>query len=154
MDPSALRCDFVRVAEIAGHPISEDAIAIDTLRAPHMPPPRLQAGKMAVYVFAFGQTVLKVGKVGQKSSARFTSQHYRAGSAPSTLAASVRRHSVAIGALDLVEGQEGEWIKKNTDRTNFVLDATHGPALLTLLEAFLQCRLKPQFEGFASQRDA
>jgi len=44
---------------------------------------------MAVYVFSKGPDVLKVGKVGAKSQARYTSQHYNPGSAMSTLAASI-----------------------------------------------------------------
>jgi len=35
---------------------------------------------------------------------------------------------------------------------NFILDASLGVHVLNLLEAFLQCRLRPEFEGFASQR--
>lgn len=35
---------------------------------------------------------------------------------------------------------------------NFILDAVLGIHVLNLLEAFLQCRLQPEFEGFSSQR--
>jgi len=44
------------------------------------------------------------------------------------------------------------WIREHTDRVNFILDAPLGVHVLNLLEAFLQCRLRPEFEGFASQR--
>jgi hypothetical protein len=46
----------------------------------------------------------------------------------------------------------GAWIKTNVDRTNYLLDAERGIPVLTLLESFLQCRLRPRFEGFESQR--
>ena len=43
------------------------------------------------------------------------------------------------------------WIKANTDRVNFILDADLGMRTTTLLEAFVQYKLQPAFEGFASQ---
>lgn len=50
------------------------------------------------------------------------------------------------------ESNVGQWIKKNTDRINFMLGENIGLPVLALLEAFLQCRLKPRFEGFESQK--
>jgi hypothetical protein len=50
------------------------------------------------------------------------------------------------------ESNVGEWTKANVDRVNFLLSVKFGIPVLTLLESFLQCRLKPQFEGFESQR--
>jgi len=41
---------------------------------------------------------------------------------------------------------------ENLDRTNFLLDERLGIPVLTLLEAFLQCRLRPRYEGYKSQR--
>jgi hypothetical protein len=38
------------------------------------------------------------------------------------------------------------------ERVNLVMDAACGIAVLTPLEAFVQCRLHPRFEGFDSQR--
>jgi hypothetical protein len=46
----------------------------------------------------------------------------------------------------------GRWIRENIDRVNFLVDARLGVPVLTLLESFLQCRLKPRYEGFKSQR--
>ena len=48
---------FVAVAELAGDPISRADIVVEYLPAPHRPPTRLPAGKMAAYGFwatAFG----------------------------------------------------------------------------------------------------
>lgn len=109
-------------------------------------------GKMAVYVFAYGNTTLKVGKAGPNSQARYISQHHNAGSAPSTLAATLIKRGGEIGVADLTNESVSEWIKANTDRINFVLDSEAGIDSLSLLEVFLHCRLKPAFEGFASQR--
>lgn len=43
-------------------------------------------------------------------------------------------------------------MRANLDRRNSILDSSLGVPVLTLLESFLQCRLRPRFEGFASQR--
>lgn len=152
MDAQALIQDFLRVAALAEARLDESEIEVETLKAPHRPPSRLPTGKMAVYVFSYGDTVLKVGKAGPNSGARYTSQHYNAASAPSTLAASLLKDGDEIGASGLTVESAGDWIKKNTNRINFLLKTECGVPVLTLLEAFLQCRLKPRFEGFASQR--
>jgi len=144
--------DFRTVARLAGVELPNAAITIEKLTAPHVPPTRLPVGKMAVYVFSKGPDVLKVGKVGAKSQARYTSQHYNPGSAMSTLAASILadREQLGLGAVDEAGG--GRWIRENIDRVNFLLDERLGVPVLTLLETFLQCRLKPRYEGFKSQR--
>lgn len=152
IDPEPLVKDFLAVAELAQLEISRDQIAVERLPAPHRPPSRLPAGKMAVYAFAYGDTTLKVGKAGSNSQARYISQHYNAGSAPSTLAASLLKRGKEIGVTDLSNESVSEWIKTYTDRINLILDSETGIDSLSLLEAFLHCRLKPAFEGFASQR--
>lgn len=152
IDPEPLLADFVAVAELARFRVRRDQISVESLSAPHQPPSRLPAGSMAAYVFTYGDTTLKVGKVGPNSQARYTSQHYNAGSAPSTLAASLLKRGAEIGVKGLDKKSVSEWIKNETDRINFVLDAELGIDGLSLLEAFLHCRLKPVFEGFATQR--
>ena len=152
MDTGQLIQDFLNVAALAGIHLSASDLAVERTVAPHCPPKRLPAGKMAVYVFSYGDTVLKVGKAGPNSAARFTSQHYNPSSAPSTLATSILKAGQGLGITGLSPETVGSWIKANTDRTNFLLSVNCGVPVLTLLEAFLQCRLKPRFEGFASQR--
>ena len=152
VDTQALIQDFLRVAALAGARLNESEIEVETLKAPHRPPSRIPAGKMAVYVFSYGDTVLKVGKAGPNSGARYTSQHYNAASAPSTLAASLLKGGDQIGVSGLTVETAGDWIKNNTHRTNFLMRTECGVPVLTLLEAFLQCKLTPRFEGFASQR--
>lgn len=151
-DLHTLLYDFLKVAELAGVKCDEIQITVDKLPAPHKPPRKLPKGKMAVYVFLYQGKALKVGKVGSKSQARYTSQHYNPGSARSTLSASLLKSGSEIGIENLSEENVSEWIKRNTDRLNFLLDASCGIDVLTLLESFLQCRLQPEFEGFASQR--
>jgi hypothetical protein len=148
-NPQQLIKEFQKVAAIAGVDLPATALTFDALGAPHKSS-RLPPGKMAVYVFSLNGECLKVGKVGPKSGARFSSQHYFAGSSKSNLAKSLL--SCSDLSLPGFSEDPGAWIKTNVERTNFLLDANCGVAVLTLLESFLQCRLKPRFEGFESQR--
>jgi len=147
-----LLADFKQVARLAGVTITEQDITIEKLLAPHLPPNKLPAGKIAVYVFTYNNECLKVGKVGPRSEARYTSQHYNPRSSNSNLAKSILKNKKDFGSSELTEISVGDWIKRNTDRLNFLVDARVGDPLLTLLEAFLQCKWRPRFEGFSSQR--
>ena len=151
-DPKQLLENFRRAAVMAGVSLLPGDIIVEQHPAPHEPPKALPPGKMAVYVFSYGSDVLKVGKVGPQSAARYTSQHYNAASAKSTLAASLIKHGGCINVEGLDESNVSSWIKGHTNRVNFILNKELGIPVLNLLEAFLQCCLRPKFEGFASQR--
>lgn len=152
IDADKLIADFVRVAKLAGRDIKRGDITIENLPAPHIPPSLLPAGKMAVYVFYWGDQCLKVGKVGPRSQARYTSQHYSPKSSNSNLAKSVLKDKPMMEISDIDEHTAGRWIKQHTDRINFLIPENFGIPLLSLLEAFLRCRLKPRFEGFDTQK--
>lgn len=151
-DPQLLVDEFIQVASIAQVKLHEGALKVKSLPAPHEQPTTLPKGNFAVYVFEWTGRCLKVGKVGPKSHARYTSQHYNPASSNSNLAKSIlaARNQLCIEGID--ESNVGKWIMENTDRFNFLLDSAVGMPVLTLLESFLQCRLRPEFEGFASQR--
>jgi len=149
---SQLVKDFKAVAKQAGVYIPDGSITVETLRTQHSPPSSLPSGKMAVYVFLWGDDCLKVGKVGPKSQARYTSQHYNPNSSNSNLAKSIINHKKELGLPNLTNSTVGEWIKANTDRLNFILDQNLGIPVLSLMESFFQCRLRPRFEGFDSQK--
>ena len=144
--------DFKNVAALAGVHLEQGDIEVEELKSPHTAPSKLPTGKMAVYTFFFNGQCLKVGKAGPHSQARYTSQHYSAKSAPSTLAKSILKEIDDFGVADIEEDNVGKWIKENTDRVNFLVGVNLGIPVLTLLESFLQCRLRPRFEGFKSQR--
>jgi hypothetical protein len=84
------------------------------------------------------------------------SQHYGM-HAPSTLAKSIlaNRHRLAEllpperrAEVDgLHEATVGAWIQHNTARVHLFLPTPTGALTLSLLEVFVQCRLKPVFEG-------
>jgi len=144
--------DFERVAQLTGVPLAPDTITIERLPAPHRPPSRLPGGKMAVYVLTYAGDTLKIGKAGANSQPRYTSQHYNPGSAQSTLAASILGDRARYALETAKETDVGTWIKANVDRVNLLMDERAGIPVLTLLETFLQCRLRPRYEGFKSQR--
>src|SRR4051794_2220014 len=82
---------FIAVSGLGGVNVGRDDLQIDYLPAPHRPPSKIPSGKMAVYAFWGDGCWLKVGKVGPNSHARYSAQHYSAGSATSTLAGSMAR---------------------------------------------------------------
>ncbi|MBL0143839.1 MAG: hypothetical protein IPP91_17480 [Betaproteobacteria bacterium] len=151
-DLNVLLDDFREVIALAGTSLPSAALSIETFPAPHRPPSALPNGKAAVYVFVWNGICLKVGKVGPKSQARFTSQHYSPASSNSNLAKSLVAGQGKLGLSGITDSNVGEWIKSNVDRANFLLSVECGIPVLSLLESFLQCRLKPMFEGFESQR--
>ena len=151
MDVEALLASFIRVAGLAGVTILRETVAVEVLPAPHRPP-TLPAGKMGVYIFQWGDQCLKVGKAGPRSHARYSHQHYNPRSATRSLAKSILKELDNLGIAGIDEGNVGEWIRQRTDRINILLDDDAGVPVLSLLESFLQCCLRPRFEGFERQR--
>jgi hypothetical protein len=102
IDLDPILADFPENAErlgVAGWPATLD---VEYLPAPHRPK-ALRPNHGAVYVFALADhttsaagagRVLKVGRVGPNSNARFQSQHYSPGSARSNLANSIVKYEV------------------------------------------------------------
>jgi hypothetical protein len=133
------------------------------LSAPHRPPSRLPTGSTAVYVFslsdAYGATcpagpgrVLKVGKVGAKSSARFCSQHYLPRSARSNLAKSLLAEQMFwpyLGIEYLEELEVKAWMCEHLERDRFFIAGQ--PGLERHVEHYFGGRLGPVFEGRASE---
>ena len=150
--PKKLIADFTDMAKLAEITLGTNDIIAKELKAPHSPPRDLPTGKMAVYVFFWKDQCLKVGRVGKKSQARYTSHHYNTSSSNSNLAKSVLKDKEKLGLNHLTKTSVGNWIKTETDRINFLMDIKAGVPTLSLLETFLQCRLKPRFEGFDSQK--
>lgn len=147
---------FLRVTELAHVQLSSAHVRHELLPAPHRRPSNLPPGFQAVYAFLVDQRCLKVGKAGPKTQARFTSQHYGM-NAPSTLAKSIRANPQLLVDLlpperrsevsTLSEATVGVWIERNTARLHIFLPTPAGSCALGLLEAFVQCRLNPLFEG-------
>ncbi len=153
--PGVMKASFVKAAQEAGLPLCR--IDHELHPAPHKPP-TLPKGKCGVYVFSlsksYGKTcpagsnrVLKVGKAGMNSKARFQYQHYKLNSARSTLAGSLFKRRILwpyLGITVLLEAQVEDWVKENTDRDSFFLDNLD---VLPDLERYLRGILGPVFEG-------
>ncbi len=138
--------DFLTVTALAGRPLSAHDLQTEFLPAPHKPPSKMPAGKMAVYGFYCAGQWLKIGIAGPNSQARYTSQHYNPHSARSTLAASLLKDPGMRQRFTLQEPTVGKWIKSHCHRVNILLPAAHDRLLLALLEAFLHLRLHPRYE--------
>lgn len=129
------------------------------LVAPHKPV-KLPPGFCAVYIFSLAEQygsacpaganrVLKVGKVGANSSARFSSQHYLSRSSRSNLANSLLTERVLwtyLGIDHLDELTVKSWMMKNLDRDHFFVPEIHA-GLERELERYLRGHLGPVFEG-------
>lgn len=151
IDVEAIIRDFEQVAQLAGVVLDPASFTTEELPAPHRPT-GLPLNSMAVYVFSYKGRTLKVGKVGPNSDARYRSQHYSARSSASNLASSLLKNPGPIGNPAVSVDSVGDWIRDNTNRVNFILDKNVGIEVLNLLESFVQCRLRPVYEGFASQK--
>ena len=159
-EPTRLIEEFVdAIREKCGIELASDAISHDGSVAPHRTH-ELPAGKGAVYVFtlpanakapAGPNRALKVGKAGPNSNARFRYQHYKSGTANSTLAGAIENNPILHQYIGLRETPEdvGAWIKQGTDRDNFYVIGDRRD-ILGMLEVFLKGRLGPVFEGSLS----
>ena len=155
IEQSELIDTFLQVAHLAHVQLAASDVRGELLPAPHKRPASLPPSSEAVYAFLLGDRCLKVGKAGPKTQARFTSQH--GFNAPSTLAKSILKYPGHVAALmpparqpeleALGESSVGAWIERNTSRFHVFLPTSAGALALSLLEAFLHCRLRPVFEG-------
>jgi hypothetical protein len=160
-DPDALAAEFGDAATRAGIVGWPCMIRTEIRRAPHAQP-SLPPGFGAVYVFALSRdagrgtpagngAVLKVGRVGPNSQARFTSQHYNPASARSTLAGSLIRYRVMwpwLAVHELNVSNVKEWMKNNLDRFHFFVPAGHDEVIAEL-EVYVRARVGSMFEGAA-----
>ncbi|WP_092639280.1 hypothetical protein [Acetanaerobacterium elongatum] len=138
------------VSSAIGKPISREKYEIVDRGLPHIPPSRLPAEKMAVYMFLLGDEFLKIGKANNRSNARFCSQHYGL-NAPSTLAKSLLEDS-EMSNSKIVPSNIKDWIKTNCRRIDIIIDADLGVFTLELIEAIMHYKYEPRYEGFVSQR--
>ena len=144
--------ECIENASIAiGRPIDINKINVIDRGQPHLPPRRLPKGKMAVYTFVYEGEILKIGKAGPNSNARYTSQHYNPKSAMSNLAKSILSDKEML-EKGINEENVGEWIKQNCRRIDIEIDVDLGIFTLEFIEAVLHYKYTPKYEGFSSQR--
>ena len=121
-------------------------------------PTTLQKGMCGVYVFMLSEHCFKVGKAGIKSHARWNSHHYNLDtSTPSTLSKSIINNRLRFKEyfptekhqeIDMLDKSNiQDWLKNNLARIEFLMEENENLFALNLLEALVQFRLKPIFEG-------
>jgi hypothetical protein len=147
-----LKENLLSAIRLTGTIINDDQLIIVDRGIPHKSG-TLPLGKMGVYSFIYQDYFLKIGKAGPNSNARFNSQHYDPKNSQSNLAKSILNDPDMKG-LDLNPENIDEWIKQNTRRIDFLLEASLGIFQLNLVEAFLHLKFKPKYEGFENQRKA
>jgi hypothetical protein len=157
-DPKKLINDFAADLKMyVGISADTSRILYDLWEAPHSAKD-LPACAGAVYVFSLSprndaragrDRVLKVGKAGPNSNARFRYQHYKAGSAMSTLAGAIQNNRLLWGYIGFFDDSAdvGEWIRQNTDRNNFYFQDDR---LIGYFEVYAKACLSPVFEGSLS----
>jgi len=148
VDINALKEEFERISGIA--------CEAKYLAAPHQPN-ALPPNKQGVYVHLAPKGCLKVGKAGPRSKARFNSHHYCANKTKSCLANSILDDRLPLKNLfdkplhkeidSISQLNISSWLKKNTSRMEFLIPATEDIHMLNFLEAFIQLKLKPVYEG-------
>ncbi len=122
---------------------------IDDLGLPHKPKP-LPKGKTAVYMFYCPKekSFLKIGRVGIKSNARFSYQHYNPAYSKSNLASSILNDDKMKMNFKLTNENIGGWIKENCRRINVLFDGKEtNPFASELVEACLHYKYNPRYEG-------
>ncbi|WP_068783345.1 hypothetical protein [Paenibacillus phocaensis] len=145
-----LKEQLIQIIKSTGTEINENQIMILDRGVPHKTS-TLPKDRMAIYSFIYQDRFLKIGKAGPSSNARFNSQHYDPKSSQSNLAKSLLADPKLI-ELNLDVTTIKEWIKTNTRRIDFLIDATLGIFVLNLIEAFLHLKYRPKYEGFEKQR--
>lgn len=127
-------------------------------KGPLHQPSALPRGKQGVYVFLTDDHCFKVGKAGPKSKARWNSQHYCLDdTTPSAFTKSIIKNKERFKSYfsesqhteieQLAKDNIGNWIKNNISRIELLLPQNEGGHALNLLEALVQYRLNPKYEG-------
>jgi hypothetical protein len=110
----------------------------------HIPVP-LPPNMAGVYIFKWGDTYLKVGKVNSNSNARYQSQHYNPESSSSNLAKSILQD---IELNQLIGNQNiSQWMKANTTRFNILIPSRLGQNFVHFAEAFFILKCSPRYEN-------
>ncbi len=121
-------------------------------------PTTLKNNEKGVYVFLYGNCCFRVGKAGNKSQARWNSHHYNLDeSTPSTFPKSIKKDIERFKNFFPTEKhQEIEqlnkdnmkaWIQNNISRIEFKISSDQSDFALNFLEALIQFRLTPEYEG-------
>ena len=114
--------------ELKEFKIQRSDIDIELQPMPHEIPRCFPKGKMAVYVFSDRKHILFVGCTKNGSNARYQNQHYYIDGAFTTLAKFLVNDDryKHYGLNEMSTERLKDWIMRNTDRVNFILDNNIG----------------------------
>lgn len=144
----------IAVAKLAGRDVSRGQIKDDCLDAPHKRPSEDAAP--LIYIFLLFDNPLKVGKSIAIRGTR-VGNHYNP-KTKSSLARAILQCKAPIKQLcpqemhreiDALEWKEQveSWMERNLTLVRLRFDRRIDPMVVELLEIFLQCKLRPLFEG-------
>ena len=135
------------ITSVLGEKLNKEDYYIEDMGRPHKQPSKLPQGYSAIYIFVYESETeyrfLKICKANEKSSARFSSQHYGF-SAPSTLAKSICSDEEFI-QLGINKNNVKEWMLENLHRINICVKANK--ATTELVEAVFHYAFRPKYEG-------
>lgn len=117
---------------------------IEDLGCPHIISKKLPKGYCAIYIFIYKDEILKIGKVNEKSNARFCYQHYNIKSAKSTLAKSICEDK-DFPEKGINDTNIKDWMFNNLQRINIIIKSNR-PAI-NLIESMLHYMFRPRYEG-------
>ena len=130
------------------------------LKGKNHKPTTLRESEKGVYVFLLDDEIcFKVGKAGAKSPARWNSHHYNIDkSTPSTFTKSFLKDLTQFKTyfnlslhdeIDILEKEKNskKWIQNNISRIEFKINSQESDIALNFLEALIQFRLNPIYEG-------
>lgn len=135
------------ITSFLGDKLNKEDYYIEDMGCPHKQPSKLPQGYSAIYIFVYEYQneykFLKIGKANEKSSARFSSQHYGF-SAPSTLAKSICFDEEFL-KIGINNDNVKEWMLENLHRINIYVKSNK--AITELIEAVFHYAFRPKYEG-------
>lgn len=136
---------IIEASKVADRPLTDNDFEIVHQSLNHIPL-KLPKGKMAVYTFLYKGKFLKIGQANFKSNARYQSQHYNLGSARSTLAKILTNDPEMTPLIN--QENLSDWIKKNCERFDVIINAELGKNTLNFIEGLLHYKYNPKYEGW------
>ena len=137
--------DFYRIAAetmTRDEVFAQDPIVVQAQFAPHVPPDKLPAGKLAVVLYAWEGVWLMVdGKVGEHRRHKFGDWHYDPKNSRCNLASLIKRNMPkAIGEMHV-----SDFMKEKVNRFNFLIPEEYGCVTQMYLQGFLMFKFFPKF---------
>jgi hypothetical protein len=135
---------IINASTVVGKPLTSSDFTIVYQPLMHIPL-ALPNNKMAIYTFVYNDEFLKIGQANVNSKARYQSHHYYTRSGRSTLANSLIDDSSMNSLVNT--NNVNQWIKKNCERFDVIIDSKYGKYTLNFIEGLLHYKYNPRYEG-------